>query len=59
MPVATVNEKRRQGFEREQGGVHRRVWWAEREGRNDIIILISKKLKEITFKKHLKTILLY
>ena len=42
--VTTINEKGRQGFEREQG-VYGRIWREKREGGSDIIILQSQKEK--------------
>lgn len=35
----TFNEKRSHKHEREQGGIHRKIWKEEREGGEDVIIL--------------------
>lgn len=44
----TIKDKKDCEFEREQGGVHERIWKKEREGGNDVIILIISK----NFKKY-------
>ena len=40
MPVATINEKRDHILKREQRELYGRTWAEEREGRNDVILLL-------------------
>ena len=54
--VTTINGERDHEFERDQRGVHRRVWREEREEANDVIILSRTKniifLKKCSLQQH-------